>query len=382
MEFVRLSSPAYFPIRPSLAHIERTRHGGGWHVARLMLSRPLRSTLAKPGTRLDLALVYTILKLAAKLVPPRMWPRIERYARLRRIETSVPADVIAQVKAQKAKSGDLRNTYEHNPRFGVIVTSFNQLWNVRSLAQQLRENQDVSEIVVCEDGSIDGSLEAWVSCLDGPNHFIVRSNDLHDIRPLDRAFRLCRSDILCIVQDDDVIPDDLAWAMEALDLFDSTRLGVLGGFIAYQQPPANSPEGGEPDLSFLKSTIRKGDDFRFVPTVSIGPYYVRSSCYKECGGFDTNFSAPGQAGVGFDEEFGLRVWLRGWQVGYLHQPFKTGVKGVYDFGAGGTFLFGEASERTTHDRKNKRRIASMYGKYHDEIVEAVRQSNARRMIST
>ena len=344
--------------------------------SRLMLSRPLRSTLAKPGTRLDSALVYTILKLAAKLVPRRMWPRIERYARLRRIETSVPADVIAQVKAQKATSGDLRNTYEHNPQFGVIVTSFNQLWNVRPLAQRLRENQDISEIVVCEDGSIDGSLDAWVSCLNGPNHFVVRSNDLHEIRSLDRAFRLCRSDILCIVQDDDVIPEDSAWAMEALDLFDRyPRLGVLGGFMAYQQPPANSPEGGEPDLSFLRSTIFKGDDFRFVPTVAIGPYYVRSSCYKECGGFDTNFSAPGQAGVGFDEEFGLRAWIHGWQVGYLHQPFKTGVKG-------GTFLFGEASERTTHDRNNKRRIASMYGKYHDEIVEAVRRSNAGRIVST
>ena len=124
----------------------------------------------------------------------------------------------------------------------------------------------------------------------------------------------------------------------------------------------------------------EGDDFRFVPTVSIGPYYVRSSCYEECGGFDTNFSAPGQAGVGFDEEFGLRAWLRGWKVGYFHQPFKTGMKGKYE-GTGGTFLFGEASERTTHDLNNKRRIALMYGKYHDEIVEAVRQSNLRRIMS-
>ena len=289
-------------------------------------------------------------------------------------------------RQSQGEEGEVARSAEHvraqPKKFGVIVTSFNQLWNVRSLAQRFRENQDVSEIVVCEDGSIDRSLDTWVSCLDGPNHFVVRSNDLHEIRSLDRAFRLCRADILCIVQDDDVIPEDPAWAREALDLFDRyPKLGVLGGFKAYEQPPASWQEGGEVDLSFMKSTIKKGDDFRFVPTVSIGPYYVRSSCYNECGGFDTNFSAPGQAGVGFDEEFGLRVWLRGWQVGYLHQPFKTGVEGQYDFGAGGTFLFGEASERTTHDKDNKRRIASMYGKYHDEIVEAVRQSNARGIIN-
>ena len=34
------------------------------------------------------------------------------------------------------------------------------------------------------------------------------------------------------------------------------------------------------------------------------------------------------------------------------------------------------SERTSHDLENKRRIAARYGKYHDEIAEYVRQSNA------
>jgi hypothetical protein len=204
---------------------------------------------------------------------------------------------------------------------------------------------------------------------------MVRSNDLHEIRSLDRAIRLCRAEVCCIVQDDDVVPVDPEWARTALALFDRyPRLGVLGGFIAFDEPPAPPGADGEPNLSYLEKIAWTGSEFRFVPTVSIGPYYVRSECYAACNGFDTSFSDPGQAGVGFDEEFGLRAWLNGWQVGYLHQAFKTGTEGGY-VPAGGTFMYGEASERTTHDVDNKRKIAAAYGPHHDEIVEYVRHSN-------
>ena len=317
----------------------------------------------------------------ANRISPTFWHRIELHAKRRRLGARVPADVIARVRSKKALYKSMRQTYTHQPQLGVIVTSFNQRWNVESLAERLVTNPNITEIIVCEDGSLDGSLEAWVSRLMGPNHFLIRSNDLHEIRILDRALRLSRAEVCCVIQDDDVIPGDPAWASHAMALFDRyPRLGVLGGFIGYDEPPAEAGLDGEPNLSFLDHKTIEGDEFKFVPTVCIGPYYVRAACYESCGGFDLSFSAPGQAGVGFDEEFGLRAWLNGWQVGYLHQPFKTGIAGEYEQFAGGTGMYGDPSERTTHDVDNKRKIATTYGKHHDEIAEYVRQSNASRVI--
>jgi hypothetical protein len=322
-------------------------------------------------------MIHRLNDLLARLVPASVWRRIEEYARWRRIDARVSTDIVEQVKAQKAARAALRDAYAHDPRLGVIATSFNQVWNVSALADSLLANPHVSELVVCEDGSIDGSLDAWVSRLIGPNHLLIRSNDLHEIRSLDRAFRLCRAEILCVIQDDDVVPEDPSWAATVLALFDAhPRLGVVGGFRAYREAPGLEGDPAEPSLAFLRSRLDDAGSFRFVPTVSIGPYWVRAACYAELGGFDTAYSAPGQAGVGFDEEFGLRAWIRGWQVGYLHQPFKTGVEGEYHYGSGGTFLYGEASERTEHDIANKRRMAATYAPHHDTIMTAVRAANA------
>ena len=50
-----------------------------------------------------------------------------------------------------------------------------------------------------------------MSYLDRPNDFLIHSNDLHEIRILDRAIRFARAEIVCLVQDDDLIPRDGAW---------------------------------------------------------------------------------------------------------------------------------------------------------------------------
>jgi glycosyltransferase involved in cell wall biosynthesis len=321
------------------------------------------------------------LRHQSRLLPIRIRKRIEDRRKWRRLGNRVPRDVVERVKEHKAATAKLRSTYVHDPKLGVVVTSFNQLWNVPTLADRLLANPHVSEVIVSDDGSIDGSLEAWVSRLVGPNHFLVRSNDLHEIRSLDRAVRLCRADIVCVIQDDDVVPGD-DWAAQALDLFNRhPRLAVLGGFMAFTDAPGYDPPAVGPSLLFTGTATTDSADFRFVPTVSIGPYYVRAAYYAECGGFDINFSDPGQAGVGFDEEFALRAWLNDWQVGYLHQAFKTGVPGEYDYGAGGTFLYGAETERTTHDRENKARIAEIYAPHHDHIMDLVRTSNEQLFTS-
>ena len=137
---------------------------------------------------------------AGRLLFPAWVDRIDERIRFhdvrsrarRKSPATVSDELVTKVKAHKKALKRSGGVYNHNPRLAVIITSFNQCWNIPSIAERLLRNRNVSEIIVCEDGSIDGSLELWLSLLSGRNHFVIRSNDLHEIRTLDRALRLTK----------------------------------------------------------------------------------------------------------------------------------------------------------------------------------------------
>jgi glycosyltransferase involved in cell wall biosynthesis len=129
--------------------------------------------------------------------------------------TAVDREMIERVKAEKRRRRASPNDYQDRPKLAFIVHSFNRISNIEQLVGGLRGLGE-HELIVCEDGSLDGSHEKWMSYLDRPNDFLIHSNDLHEIRILDRAIRFARSDIVCLVQDDDLIPRDTDWLEAAL----------------------------------------------------------------------------------------------------------------------------------------------------------------------
>ena len=156
-------------------------------------------------------------------------------------------------------------SYREKPTLAFLVHSFNRVGNIEQLVDGIRRLGDY-ELIVCDDGSIDGSHEKWRSYLDRPNDFLVRSNDLHEIRILDRALRFSRADIVCLVQDDDLIPADDEWLTEALASFEALPdLAILGGFMGFQ--------GFHPDPGKASPLWGPGA-FRFVHHVNIGPYFL------------------------------------------------------------------------------------------------------------
>ncbi len=50
------------------------------------------------------------------------------------------------------------------------------------------------------------------------------------------------------------------------------------------------------------------------------PYTFRRTTFMDIGGLDEGASEPGQCGIISDWEVSTRVWLAGWQVGYMHVP--------------------------------------------------------------
>nr|WP_296068964.1 hypothetical protein [uncultured Actinoplanes sp.] len=167
------------------------------------------------------------------------------------------------------------------------------------------------------------SEDSPVMMTDAPIH----SNDLHEIRVLDRAIGFSRADIVCLVQDDDTIPRDAAWLDSALEHFDRhPRLAILGGFMGF--------ESFDPDPARARRVW--GGGFRFIHHVNIGPYFIRRQHYESLGGWEYSFSEPGEPGICFDNELCLRAWMNGYQVGYSFVPFK-GAAGHYP-ADGGTVL--------------------------------------------
>src|ERR671910_3627881 len=185
--------------------------------------------------------------------------------------TAVDRAMIERVKAEKRRRKISPNEYQDRPRLAFIVHSFNRISNIDQLVGGLRGLGE-HELIVCEDGSLDGSHEKWMAYLDRPNDFLIQSNDLHEIRILDRAIRFARADVVCLVQDDDLIPRDPTWLDDALARFgEHPALAILGGFMAFGS--------FDPDPAKAKQ-VWGGTEFRFVQHVNIGPYFIRREAYE------------------------------------------------------------------------------------------------------
>ena len=303
----------------------------------------------------------------------RTWLRRVRWA----LVSKPTGRTIRRVKLQKSAQEFAGHEYLDEPKTSVIVQSFNQARNVALLESRLRAAEP-DELIVCEDGSIDGSFQAWAARLTGPNDFLLRSNDIHEIRTYGRAIAYARGEIMCLMQDDDQPPADGRWLGRAVDLFARyPKLAVLGGwcgFDDYFEVEYNAPwlAPGAGTIPFADPAT--GIPLVFVENVNIGPYLLRKSVFEKLGGFDLRFSLPGEPGITFEAEFCYRVWRHGHQVALTDIPVKaeTGAGG-YIF-PGGTSLWGlQARER--NEERNKRLIEATHGPYVSAIQRAIEEAN-------
>ena len=130
------------------------------------------------------------------------------------------------MRKRRKERGD---RYILQPRVSFVVQFFNKRHNVRPILDRLRQVQP-EEIIVNDDGSVDGTHEECLQQLDRPNEFLIRYNNLHEILGYDRALRFSRGEFACFLQDDDLPPLGRQWVDDALALFISLpKLIILGG---------------------------------------------------------------------------------------------------------------------------------------------------------
>ncbi|KAK7232761.1 hypothetical protein SO694_00037226 [Aureococcus anophagefferens] len=232
------------------------------------------------------------------------------------------------------------------PYVSAIVMSYNHKGNIAKIAELLHAEAGVGEIVVAEDGSTDGSPEAWRAHL-APRDKLVASADVHEIRAYNGGARAATGAVYCFLQDDD-LPDDAGWAREVLALFEAfrgARLGVVSGLAAevcqvelgevqVDHPAAMKNAKVTRPLPFVAPDLagaapgRGSPPFAFATEAWLSPLCVRADAWAALGGFDETLSAPGEPGIGLDIHLSLRAAADfGFTVGAHGAKFTRGVGG-------------------------------------------------------
>lgn len=275
--------------------------------------------------------------------------------------------LIRKVKARKRSRAALPYIYTDSPKVSLVIQSFNHRGNIERIVDRLRHTI-ADELIVCEDGSVDGSEKVWRRLLTRPNDFLIQSNDIHEIRTYNRAISLARGEFVCVLQDDDIPPENPQWVADAVTLFRKyPRLAVLGCWNGVMLSLKNFDDwvdyavgsgymgmgpGREYPISLMEPESKL--PFQFVKAVGIGPIFFRRADFEALGGFDLHLSRPGEPGIMLDYDICLRAWLSGRHVGvYESGAFERGL------GGSGTFMFG-ASKRKENFIKNLKHVQSTF----------------------
>jgi glycosyltransferase involved in cell wall biosynthesis len=285
-----------------------------------------------------------------------------------------------QLKIEDVRRSREKYPYQENPRVSIIVQFFNKRHNIKKILERLRLTS-AEEIIVIDDGSVDGSYEDWIKYLDRPNDFLLRCNDLFEVRTYDRAIRMARGEFVCLLQDDDIPPPNNFWVEQALTLFDIfPELIILGGRDGMDLLLPESVDTSEQQEYRRIGDILEcpgvhkvrmygpphyleplsGIPFMFTMTVNRAPTFLRRSRFLEMGGINQKY-APFQFD---DDDACIRAWLAGYKAGFYTTSFSR------NFDVGGMTLFN--SERI------KKQIAinakQLYADYSTHIASSYLQN--------
>ena len=224
----------------------------------------------------------------------------------------------------------------------LLIHTFKQRQNVVAIGARLMKYQHLTnETIVFDDVATDWDCNRARWGRDLRNAVgdwrvqVLHTPNLHEIRAYNLGIDMTHSDLVVIMQGDDLPPASGEWLENAITLFQELPdLAVLGGlmgiFLSY---PVRSMEIGDmPSYNYpmtwpLPFTM-KGIPFSYVGCAPIGPIILRRSFMKKhYPHFDVRYSARGEPGILLDCDVSYTAWQHGWTTGVYPAPFARGVGG-------------------------------------------------------
>ena len=279
----------------------------------------------------------------------------------------------------------------------LVMQYFNRKAGVKKLLESLETFSLPIEIIVNDDSRTElTAFSKFSKKQPKRNSFILAMpNDVHEIRAYNRLALMASAEIVALIQDDDYMPKGDAWLSKAISLFKKyPKLGLLGGYrgrlddgtkmIPQQNQNDGSKYGAEPEKDRAKRTkdilfkdVSVNVDFMFAYKVNLAPMITRRSLFAEVGGFNHNFSCPGQPGIGLDFELSIRMWRLGRSVGLYDSKFKHGIG---DSKFSGTHSGIAKTKRKANELRNNLLLYSMYPSFHHKKGTSKAISENKKMV--
>ena len=205
---------------------------------------------------------------------------------------------------------------------------------LRSLAAREADGEAHLEVIVADNGSVDGSVEMVRAefpsvCVieTGENLGFGRANNLALSSASGRAYCLLNSDA-------EVLPGAFTQAMAALD--SDPKIGLVGGQLLWPDGRRQTSYGDDPTLlgvlreqTFTGATVRAPSVAPLAGTVTdvhqiCGAFMlIRPEAWRELGGFDPWYFMYNE-----DVDLNFRLRRAGWRV-----VFAPGVRVMHHLGA-------------------------------------------------
>ena len=125
---------------------------------------------------------------------------------------------------------------EAYPNVLVVFETFNKSHLLNDILRPFLFN-GFRAIVLFADGCADDTLKKAADLLLGTNHFVVNSNNIHEVMANSMAAQIADQlgvEFLLLCQDDDLYPTDMSWLDTALSLMSTNeKIALISGNGGY-----------------------------------------------------------------------------------------------------------------------------------------------------
>ena len=247
--------------------------------------------------------------------------------------TELKTTILKRLRAVDSSSNSFTPTSKSDvhPRVSFAVQYFKRPNLVQKIAAQLvgyavKYNFAV-EVLINDDSATE--IREWQEALEQIPHAIVCAGNVHEIRGYNRLALMSRAQIVAVIQDDDLPPSEPNWLIQAEDNFyEHRKLALIAGLVGQIQGGPDTGRWGKQRGRHVKQIPyydSKGRPFMFVSWANIGPFVLKRDAFLSAGMFHDSYSCRGDPGIGFDYEYGIRLWRNNKEVGLQIMQFRYHV---------------------------------------------------------